>query len=184
MEPSVPSLFSSAFTLHGGIPTHTGKERVEVAKSRSLPVQLKKTDPVEEPVTDKRASEKTDWTGWARRRRPSTRCLPTQIMGKHKGKSRDGSRPNKPSHGGGIEKKAHLNMPSGAAAEALSLPAAKANPQSRTSSTTRAHLTTAAFSSLSLSAKTARAVSEVLCYENMTLVQEATLPAAMEGHDR
>ena len=54
---------------------------------------------------------------------------------------------------------------------------------SRTSSTTRAHLTSAKFSSLGLSAPTARAVSEVLCYETMTLVQEATMPVIMKGRD-
>ena len=87
---------------------------------------------------------------------------------------------------GGIEKKIKhekepkLNLPS--AADAASS-ASKANPLSRTSSTTRAHLTSAKFSSLSLSAPTARAVTEVLCYESMTLVQEATLPVAMQGHD-
>jgi ATP-dependent RNA helicase MSS116 len=57
------------------------------------------------------------------------------------------------------------------------------NPLSRTSSTTRAHLTAAAFASLELSPSTMRAVKEVLGYENMTLVQEATLPTALTGRD-
>jgi len=62
-------------------------------------------------------------------------------------------------------------------------PSAKSNPQSRTSSTTRAHLTSASFASLGLSPLTARAVAEVLRYETMTLVQEATLPVALQGKD-
>ena len=59
----------------------------------------------------------------------------------------------------------------------------KANPLSRTSSTTRAHLTTSSFGSLPLSAPTQRAISEVLRYERMTLVQEQTLPVALRGVD-
>ena len=59
----------------------------------------------------------------------------------------------------------------------------KANPLSRTSSTTRAHLTASSFGSLPLSAPTQRAISEVLRYERMTLVQEQTLPVALRGVD-
>ena len=59
----------------------------------------------------------------------------------------------------------------------------KANPLSRTSSTTRAHLTASSFGSLTLSAPTQRAISEVLRYERMTLVQEQTLPVALRGVD-
>ena len=59
----------------------------------------------------------------------------------------------------------------------------KANPLSRTSSTTRAHLTQAAFVALPLSAATQRAIHEVLGYETMTLVQEQTLPVALTGKD-
>ena len=61
--------------------------------------------------------------------------------------------------------------------------AVKANPLSRTSSTTRAHLTSAAFASLKLSAATQRAIHEVLGYETMTAVQEQTLPVALAGKD-
>ena len=59
----------------------------------------------------------------------------------------------------------------------------KANPQSRTSSTTRAHLTGQTFASLELSDETHRAVAEVLCYTTLTSVQSQTLPAALAGRD-
>jgi hypothetical protein len=83
----------------------------------------------------------------------------------------------------------------------------KANKKSRTSSTTRAHLTSASFSALGVHAKTLRAVSEVLRYEMMTVpcrrprvdmptaaarairgntqqvVQQQTIPTALEGVD-
>eukprot|EP00966_Prymnesium_polylepis_P040049 930004-Prymnesium_polylepis.1 len=62
-------------------------------------------------------------------------------------------------------------------------PPAKANPLSRTSNTTRAHLTGKAFAALPLSAPTQRAIKEVLGYETMTLVQEQTLPVALGGKD-
>ena len=52
-----------------------------------------------------------------------------------------------------------------------------------TSSTTRAHLTSASFAALPLSAPTQRAIAEVLRYEQMTLVQEQTLPVALRGTD-
>jgi superfamily II DNA/RNA helicase len=57
------------------------------------------------------------------------------------------------------------------------------NSLSRTSSTTRAHLTSASFAALPLSQPSQRAISEVLGYEQMTLVQEQTLPVALEGKD-
>ena len=60
---------------------------------------------------------------------------------------------------------------------------AKANPISRTSSTTRAHMTEVTFASLPLSDKTKRAVLEVLRYELLTQVQAQTLPLALEGKD-
>ena len=59
----------------------------------------------------------------------------------------------------------------------------KANPLSRTSSTTRAHLTTAQFTSMPLSAPTQRAIAEVLHYDHMTAVQEQTLPVGLRGAD-
>ena len=92
----------------------------------------------------------------------------------------------------GIGKKKKMKNHGGAAARearaatqttVVAAAAPKANPLSRTSSTTRAHLSTASFSSLPFSAPTARALAEVLRYERMTLVQEATLPVALKGHD-
>ena len=59
----------------------------------------------------------------------------------------------------------------------------KANPTSRTSSTTRAHLTETTFASLPISALTKRAVAEVLCYQTLTKVQAETLPLALQGVD-
>ena len=59
----------------------------------------------------------------------------------------------------------------------------KANPASRTSSTTRAHLTETTFASLPISALTKRAIAEVLCYETLTKVQAETLPLALQGID-
>jgi hypothetical protein len=58
-----------------------------------------------------------------------------------------------------------------------------ANPISRTSSTTRAHLTSVKFASLSISPLTKRAVAEILCYETLTAVQAETLPLALKGID-
>ena len=57
------------------------------------------------------------------------------------------------------------------------------NPISRTSSTTRAHLTSVRFAQLPISPLTKRAVAEVLCYETLTAVQAATLPLALKGED-
>ena len=62
-------------------------------------------------------------------------------------------------------------------------PASAANPISRTSSTTRAHLTNVTFASLSISPLTKRAVAEILCYETLTAVQAETLPLALQGID-
>ena len=59
----------------------------------------------------------------------------------------------------------------------------KANPHSRTSSTTRAHLTEVTFASLPISANSKRAVAEVLRYETCTAVQAQTLPLALQGTD-
>ena len=59
----------------------------------------------------------------------------------------------------------------------------KANPTSRTSSTTRAHLTETTFASLPISALTKRAIAEVLCYDTLTKVQAETLPLALQGVD-
>ena len=61
--------------------------------------------------------------------------------------------------------------------------ATASNPHSRTSSTTRAHLTDVAFASLPISPLTKRAVAEVLRYDKATAVQAQTLPVALEGHD-
>ena len=72
-------------------------------------------------------------------------------------------------------------MAAGAATPAAS--ATASNPHSRTSSTTRAHLTDVAFASLPISPLTKRAVAEVLRYDKATAVQAQTLPVALEGHD-
>lgn len=104
-------------------------------------------------------------------------------MGKHnKGHSRHHELPR-----GGFKhkvKKKHRDQQQPEAQIAAMPPVPiKANPQSRTSSTTRAHLTSASFGSLGLSAPTARALCDIMRYENMTLVQEQTLPTAMQGSD-
>ena len=49
--------------------------------------------------------------------------------------------------------------------------------------TSRSHLTTTAFSSLKISAASKRAFTEVLRYNEMTLVQQQALPPALEGYD-
>ena len=59
----------------------------------------------------------------------------------------------------------------------------KFNPNSRTSSTTRAHLTETTFASLPISALTKRAIAEILCYQTLTAVQAETLPLALQGMD-
>lgn len=83
-----------------------------------------------------------------------------------------------PIRGGAQQPKQHFPK-----ADAQRAAAPKANEHSRTSSTTRAHLTSARFASLPLSAPTRRAVAEVLGYDTMTLVQEQTLPVALRGSD-
>ena len=74
----------------------------------------------------------------------------------------------------------------GAAAFATAAPpAARAAPHaaSRTSSTTRAHMTASRFAELPISPLTKRAIAEVLGYETCTLVQAQTLPVALTGRD-
>ena len=61
--------------------------------------------------------------------------------------------------------------------------AAKVNPNSRTTSTTRAEMTQDRFDSLPISATMKRAVADVLCYEVMTRVQAMTINVSMQGHD-
>ena len=73
--------------------------------------------------------------------------------------------------------------PNGLGAGPNSFGNGKANPTSRTSSTTRAHLTETTFASLPISALTKRAVAEVLCYQTLTKVQAETLPLALQGID-
>ena len=58
---------------------------------------------------------------------------------------------------------------------------AKANPNSRTSSTTMSQMTGARFAGLPLSAPTQRAIAQVLCYETMTKVQQDAIPPALAG---
>jgi superfamily II DNA/RNA helicase len=57
------------------------------------------------------------------------------------------------------------------------------NKKSRTSSTTRAHLTSTSFAALALRPQTLRGVSEILGYSLMTIVQQQTIPIALEGVD-
>lgn len=73
--------------------------------------------------------------------------------------------------------------PNGLGAGPNSFGNGKANPTSRTSSTTRAHLTETTFASLPISALTKRAIAEVLCYQTLTKVQAETLPLALQGID-
>ena len=73
--------------------------------------------------------------------------------------------------------------PNGLGAGPNSFGNGKANPASRTSSTTRAHLTETTFASLPISALTKRAIAEVLCYDTLTKVQAETLPLALQGID-
>ena len=61
--------------------------------------------------------------------------------------------------------------------------ASAVNPISRTSSTTRAHLTETTFASLPISALTKRAIAEVMRYQTLTKVQAETLPLALQGVD-
>ena len=62
-------------------------------------------------------------------------------------------------------------------------PSGKANPLSRTSATTRAHLTSVTFASLPISAVTKRAIAEVMRYETLSAVQAQTLPVILKGSD-
>ena len=55
--------------------------------------------------------------------------------------------------------------------------------KSRTSSTTRAHLTQTKFASLPISPLTVRAILEVMRYEVLTAVQAQTLPVILQGFD-
>ena len=65
----------------------------------------------------------------------------------------------------------------------LTGPNPTANPISRTSSTTRAHLTETTFASLAISPLTKRAIAEIMCYQTLTAVQAETLPLALKGVD-
>ena len=73
--------------------------------------------------------------------------------------------------------------PPPAASQGLPPPPAKSNPLSRTSSTTRAHLTEVTFDSLPISALTKRAIAEVMGYAVCSAVQAQTLPVILQGHD-
>ena len=73
--------------------------------------------------------------------------------------------------------------PNGIGAGPNSFGNGKVNPTSRTSSTTRAHLTETTFASLPISALTKRAIAEILCYQTLTAVQAETLPLALQGMD-
>lgn len=57
----------------------------------------------------------------------------------------------------------------------------KANPNSRTSSTTMSQMTGSTFSQLPLSAPTQRAIAEVLGYQTLTKVQNDSIPPALAG---
>ena len=57
----------------------------------------------------------------------------------------------------------------------------KANPNSRTSSTTMSQMTGSTFSQLPLSAPTQRAIAEVLRYQTLTKVQNDSIPPALAG---
>ena len=59
----------------------------------------------------------------------------------------------------------------------------KANPISRTSSTTRAHLTDVPFDSLPISELTKRGIREVMGYSVCSAVQAQTLPVILQGND-
>ena len=80
----------------------------------------------------------------------------------------------------------------GGAAAALALPPSNGNGRPavpvkegviRTSSTTRAHMTSSRFDELPIDRLTLRAIAEVLKYELMTAVQSQTLPVVLAGHD-
>lgn len=57
----------------------------------------------------------------------------------------------------------------------------KANPNSRTSSTTMSQMTDSRFADLTLCAPTKQAIAEVLRYETLTKVQLSAIPPAMAG---
>lgn len=57
----------------------------------------------------------------------------------------------------------------------------KANPNSRTSSTTMSQMTGSKFAELALCGPTQRAIAEVLRYETMTKVQQHAIPPALAG---
>lgn len=57
----------------------------------------------------------------------------------------------------------------------------KANPNSRTSSTTMSQMTGNEFAQLPLSAPTQRAIAEVLRYKTLTKVQNDSIPPALAG---
>ncbi|KOO33436.1 hypothetical protein Ctob_012217, partial [Chrysochromulina tobinii] len=59
----------------------------------------------------------------------------------------------------------------------------KSNPLSRTSNTTRAHLTEVTFESLQISPLTKKAIAEVMGYAVLSAVQAQTLPVILQGHD-
>ena len=77
-----------------------------------------------------------------------------------------------------------LPSPSTAAQNPVSdsaLPSGKANPNSRTSSTTMSQMTDARFADQPLCSPTKRALAEVLRYETMTKVQQGAIPPALAG---
>ncbi|CAM9673398.1 unnamed protein product, partial [Ascophyllum nodosum] len=79
-----------------------------------------------------------------------------------------------------------LPSPSTAAQNPVSdsaLPSGKANPNSRTSSTTMSQMTDARFADQPLCSPTKRALAEVLRYETMTKVQQGAIPPALAGND-
>ena len=108
-----------------------------------------------------------------------------------KNQARGISKPNKGHLNKGHSNKAHPNKAqrrplhqSSSTSAAEPTPASGVvNVLSRTSSTTRAHLTSTAFATLRLREPTQRAVAEVLGYTTMTLVQEQTLAVALTGQD-
>jgi ATP-dependent RNA helicase MSS116 len=59
----------------------------------------------------------------------------------------------------------------------------KPNPQSRTSSTTRAHLTASKFSELAISPAAKKALADVFNYTKMTKVQAESIPVSLTGID-
>jgi len=70
-------------------------------------------------------------------------------------------------------------------AEAMQSPkkATKYHAESRTSTTTLSAITSNKFAELPISANTRKAISDVLGYENMTVVQQEAIPPALTGVD-